>query len=131
MIQDPPIAPAPAEAPQQQTGAETTTAPKDPKKILQSGEFFLWVGILAGIMLLGALAVALLDKWRKRQVDPARRSTIELTNFREMLENGEITGSEYERIRNKMATQMRAEVGLKKPEGESKPAEPPAPPAGA
>jgi hypothetical protein len=69
------------------------------------------------------VAIGILDRWRKRQVDPARwkRSGPELSSFRDMLDSGEITHSEYEKIRDKMANKMKQEVGLKKPTPPSTP----------
>ena len=119
MNQDPTPAPQP---PAEGSGALTagqpsTPPPAAPKKILQNPEFLWTVGLLCAVMLGGAIAIGLLDRWRRRQVDPARwkRSGPELNTFREMLDTGEITHSEYQRIRDKMASKMKSEVGLKKP----------------
>jgi hypothetical protein len=91
--------------------------PPEPKKLLQNPDFLWTVGLLCAVMLGGALAIGLLDRWRRRQVDPARwkKSGPELNSFREMLDAGEITHSEYQRIRDKVATKMRSDAGLKKP----------------
>ena len=40
-----------------------------------------------------------------------REAVLDLTTYREMYENGEITQSEYERIRNKIAEKMKREDG--------------------
>jgi hypothetical protein len=83
--------------------------------MLQNPEFLVWVGILVGTLLAAALVLHFIDRWRRRQEtsgDPLRESTIDLTTYREMYENGEITQSEYERIRDKLAAKMKREVGL-------------------
>lgn len=109
------------------------------KQLLQNPEFLWTVALLALVMIGGAIAIGILDRWRKRQVDPARwkRSGPELSSFRDMLDSGEITHSEYEKIRDKMANKMKLEVGLKKATPSSgsdavpvvPPATPPEPPA--
>lgn len=93
-------------------------APAGPpeKQLLQNPEFLWTVGLLALVMLGGAIAISILDKWRRKQVLPGRweRSGPALSNFRDMLDSGEITHSEYEKIRDKMASKIKVEVGLKK-----------------
>lgn len=121
MLQDP----NPAANPQPPVGGEQPTSTQQPvlppgppeKQLLQNPEFLWTVGLLALVMIGGAIAIGILDRWRKRQVDPARwkRSGPELSSFRDMLDSGEITHSEYEKIRDKMANKMKLEVGLKKP----------------
>jgi hypothetical protein len=87
--------------------------PAPPKNLLQNNEFYVTVGLLAGVMLLGAIAIKMLAAWRRKQVEPGRWETgIELNNFREMLEAGEITHSEYEKIRDKMSTKIKKQVGI-------------------
>jgi hypothetical protein len=131
--------PNPAANPQPPGEGESTTTqqpapPPGPpeKQLLQNPEFLWTVGLLALVMIGGAVAIGILDRWRKRQVDPARwkRSGPELSSFRDMLDSGEITHSEYEKIRDKMANKMKQEVGLKKPVPPSAPeASPTSPPA--
>jgi hypothetical protein len=119
MNQDPMPAPQPPAEGPAPTGTAQIPAPPpaEPKKLLQNPDFLWTVGLLCAVMLGGAIAIGLLDRWRRRQVDPARwkRSGPELNTFREMLDAGEITHSEYQRIRDKMASKMKADVGPKKP----------------
>src|SRR4051812_27274286 len=71
------------------------------------------VGI-AIALLLGAVAIWLVDRWRK---NANRTDAIgELTGFRGMLERGEITEDEYAKLRDKVAKRV-------------KPGKPDAPPA--
>jgi hypothetical protein len=114
---DPPIEGKPVEV------VQAGPPPAPPKNLLESNEFYITVGLLAGVMLLGAIAIKMLATWRRKQVEPGRWETgIELNNFREMLEAGEITHSEYEKIREKMSTKIKKQVGIQK-------ISPPAPPA--
>jgi hypothetical protein len=104
--------------------------PAPPKKnLLESREFYVTLGLLAGVMLLGAVAIKMLATWRRKQVEPGRwEAGIELNNFREMLEAGEITHSEYEKIRDKMSAKLKKQVGITKiaPPPQDPPAAPPA-----
>lgn len=84
------------------------------KDILKSSDFYFLIGVMAGVILLAAVVISVVDRWRRRQ--PRGESTpLTLNSFREMYENGEITQKEYERIREKMAAKMKKEIGLKKP----------------
>jgi hypothetical protein len=131
MLQDPNSAavPQPPLAGEPETNTQQPVQPPGPpeKQLLQNPEFLWTVGLLALVMIGGAIAIGILDRWRKRQVDPARwkRSGPELSSFRDMLDSGEITHSEYEKIRDKMANKMKMEVGLKKPTPPSTPEAPP------
>jgi hypothetical protein len=96
---------------------------------------FLWVSVLAGVLIVGAVFIARVDRWRKRQMedvdDDAPR---QLGNFREMFEHGELSKEEYDRVLRQMAER----VGVKpkpKPVTAAEPAspateEPPTPPTG-
>lgn len=82
---------------------------------------------LAVALLVGAAVIWLVDKWRKRHatgtIDPHR----ELTDFRTLYEQGEITEEEYNRLRNRVAERVKAAVGLPPPPPPSDPANPPPP----
>jgi hypothetical protein len=66
------------------------------------------IGIVAAL-LVGGFAVYLVDRWRKSGSGPdAEGGVIELSGFRGMLERGEITEEEYNRLRQKVATRIKA-----------------------
>jgi hypothetical protein len=103
-----------------------------PKAIFQSAEFYVALGVLAAALLAGAVVIHFIDRWRRQQADAAaakRESVLDLTTYREMYENGEITQSEYERIRQRIAEKMKREVGLAElpPPTPAPPAQPPNP----
>lgn len=110
--------------------------PVKQKDVLKSGDFYIWMGVLIGALLVAALVVYIVDRWRKRGERGGERisTTLELTDYREMYENGEITQGEYDRIRGKLAAKMKREVGLAETGGANKatatdpPAAPPPPP---
>ena len=114
----------------------TTTQPPTPtpvptresKDILKSTDFYYLVGALAGLLLLAALVISVVDRMRRRQsAGRAAGASLSLSSFREMYENGEITQGEYEKIRAKMAARMKKDAGVKEPPAVG--TTPPPPPA--
>src|SRR5579884_730494 len=87
---------------------------------LDKPEFIWGTAALAGTLLVGAIVVLLVDRWRKRALLEEKRSGEELTSFRAMYERGEITEEEYNRVRQRVADRVKVK----------KPAVPPAPAAG-
>jgi hypothetical protein len=79
---------------------------------------------LIGILLLGALAVYIADRWRKRQQAISTESEEQLTSFRALFENGELTQEEYDRIRQRLGQRMLR----RHPENVPTPPAPPEPP---
>src|SRR5947209_5405686 len=74
----------------------------------------LWaMAALIATLLLGAVIVAWLDRWRKRG---GARDTLtpadQLTAFRQSYERGELSQEEYERVRAKLAPKLRQQVNL-------------------
>ncbi len=120
-------------------------AAEDP---LTRPEIIYGVAGLVGAMLIGAIAISLTDKWRKRATAPAHDATDMLTNYRDMYEHGEITEAEYTELRRKVADKVKnapAPVAPPQPDPSGRPdpakfaipappdsgakTEPPAPPA--
>ncbi len=67
---------------------------------------------IAVALLVGAFAIWLVDRWRKKAT--AQREAIEeLSDFRGMFQRGEITEEEYAKLRNKVA--VRVKEALAKP----------------
>ena len=72
-------------------------------------ELLYGTAALAAALLVGGLVLYVVDRWRKRGAGPdGDPGMTELTGFRGMLEHGEITEDEYNRLRNKVATRMKA-----------------------
>ena len=88
-------------------------ARKDPKDAIKSDTLWITVGLLLLVLLAGIVVLAFIDRWRKRSVPFEKGSVEEVSNFRELYESGEITQSEYERIRAKMAGRVKEKVGVK------------------
>lgn len=68
-----------------------------------TGRLLLWVGVLAGVLVLGAMFLARLERWRKRQMTEADETPTQLTTFRAMLESGELSQAEYDRVLRRVA----------------------------
>jgi hypothetical protein len=93
-----------------------TPPPPPPRAIFQNTEFYLLLGALAVILLAGAVILHFVDRWRRTKIDAepnaGRETLLDLSAYREMYENGEITKSEYDKILAKLAVKMKHEVGL-------------------
>lgn len=63
---------------------------------------------LVGAMLVGAIAIAVADKWRKRAMTPMRDDANELSHFRDMYEHGELTEEEYNELRRRVADKVKS-----------------------
>ena len=94
-------------------------------------------GLLALVLIAGAVALVVADRWRKRDRGGADAAE-SLTDFRGMYERGEITEAEYKKLRDKMAARIKTGTpgGLPRPgsgagSGAAPPAaDPPVPPPG-
>ena len=68
--------------------------------------------ILVGVLLLGAVVISRLDRWRRRQMDEFDDSAESAGSFRELYERGEITKGEYERVLQRVAERAGAKPKL-------------------
>jgi hypothetical protein len=83
--------------------AQAGRADKDP---FRQPEVIWGTAGLALALLLGALVIWLVDRWRKQSAKTTN-SAEELTDFRGMYERGEITEEEYGRLRTRVSGRMR------------------------
>ncbi len=99
----------------------------------------LWLSLaLAAVILIGALIIAWIDRWRRRSGSERLSANEQLANFRRWYEKGQLSQEEFERIRALLSEQLRRELDVpagspatapeQKPET-PKPAEPGSPPA--
>jgi hypothetical protein len=98
----------------------------------------LWTGVLLGVLVIGAVFIARLDRWRKRQLEGADDPD-PVMSFRELYERGEISKEEYDRVLRRVAERVgaRPKPVPVPPAAPQEPAagppateEPPAPPPG-
>jgi hypothetical protein len=100
-----------------------------------------WTSLaLVGALLLGALIIALVDRWRKRPAQPVAPAGEQLSYFRSLYAQGDISREEFERIRARLGGRLREQLQVPPKEGgppapgkldsgtaEVPPAEPPPP----
>jgi|GEM_PF-2756776 len=73
----------------------------------------LWTTLaLVAIIVIGAMAVAVLDRWRKRAAPPTFDASDQLAQFRELYDKGELSEQEFERIRERLSGKIREDMGM-------------------
>jgi len=70
---------------------------------------------LVGALLVGAVIVSILDRWRKRTGVEGMSAGDQLAHFRDLRDRGTITQEEYERIRTRLASELRKEMNVPPP----------------
>ena len=67
---------------------------------------------LAAIILVGAVVIALLDRWRKRGEPAPLTANDQLATFRQLYEQGKLSQEEFERLRNRLAGKLGKELDV-------------------
>jgi hypothetical protein len=67
---------------------------------------------LAGVLMLGAVILALLKRWRRRPADDRLSPAQQLAQFRSLYEQGLLSQDEFERLRNLLGGEIRRELGV-------------------
>jgi hypothetical protein len=87
-----------------------------PARSFASDPRLYWAALaLVLIILLGALVIAGLDRWRKRSVLESSTANDQLARFRELYEQGELSQHEFEQIRASLGPQLRQELQVPLP----------------
>jgi hypothetical protein len=86
--------------------------------------------LLAGTLLLAAIAIALVSRWRRRSGSECLTPADQLTHFRSLYERGTISAEEFQRVRAFLAGKAAGPVDAAKPDGIRKAASAAEPPAG-
>ncbi|MBI1914825.1 MAG: SHOCT domain-containing protein [Planctomycetes bacterium] len=85
----------------------------------------VWASLgLVGALILGAVLIGLVERWRKRSASAGLTAGDQLSHFRELYARGVLTKEEFEQIRAQLAEKLRAEMQRK----EATPAQATAPP---
>ena len=90
------------------------------------GGELLWAALpLIGILLVAALVIYFVDRWRKRAAAAQEEAECsdQLSHFRSLYERGEMSQEEYDRVRLLLAGQMRKRLNV--PTSPAPPAAPP------
>lgn len=89
--------------------------------------FLLWAGnpktqllvtslCLAAALLLGAVVIALIHRWRQRNsLREDLSPSAQLAQFRSLYEKGALSQEEFERLRNLLGTRLREDLGVPAP----------------
>jgi hypothetical protein len=87
----------------------------------------LWASLpLVLALLLGAVVIHLVDKWRKRVKTENLTPNDQLSHFRQLYEQGLLTPEEFARIRSRLGGELRRELQLPElPVAELDPTTPP------
>lgn len=84
----------------------------------------LWTSLaFAGVLLLLALVVALLERWRKRSPQERLSAGDQLAHFRELYEQGELSREEYARLHALLSERIREEMEVEIPPAPAAPTE--------
>jgi hypothetical protein len=85
--------------------------------------------VLAAAITLGALVIAALKCWREQPPTQEPSANEQLAYFRELYDQGELSGNEFARIKARLAERLRQELDLPAPLlEEEKPLDPAKPP---
>lgn len=84
-----------------------------------------WWFLLIGLILLGAAVIYFVDRWRKRPPVERLSTGDQLSQFRLLYEQGQLSREEYDRIKATLMPRLRQEINVPARPGEK----PPAPPA--
>jgi hypothetical protein len=85
--------------------------PRSDKDPLRQPEVIWGTVALSVALLVGALIIWSVDRWRKRLTSKPIYDD-ELSEYRQLLERGEITEEEYERLRAKVSQRLRSHLGM-------------------
>jgi hypothetical protein len=81
-----------------------------------------WTSLsLVGVLLLGALIIAIVDRWRKRPVQTTAPPGEQLSQFRSLYERGELSQEEFDRIRARLGGRLREQLKMPAPKSDSAP----------
>ena len=86
------------------------------------------VGYLVAALLIGALIIAVVERWRKRPVNFRPDPNDQLAEFRSLYERGEISREEFDRIRNLLGERLREALDVPAAPPTAPPPSPPQPP---
>lgn len=86
------------------TGTVGLFAAKSP---FQSLDFYLTVGSLVGVLLVGAVILHFVDKWRNKQFQDDDDTPMTLSHYRKLYEQGELSEEEYAKVRDRLAAKMK------------------------
>jgi hypothetical protein len=82
---------------------------------LTDPQVLIATGLLAGTLFVGAIAIALIDRWRKRIQNETYSAHEQLASFRLLYERGDLSAEEFERVRKQLLGRLKHEGTAPKP----------------
>jgi len=76
----------------------------------ESREFWLTIALMTGVLLLGAVALVLVDRWRKSYAQSRPLSGDQLSHFQVLYEQGELSREEFDRVRTLLGKRLRQDL---------------------
>lgn len=74
---------------------------------------YFWASLsLAGVLLIGALLLKWFERWRKAPTSDVLSAGDQLAHFRELYSRGELSKTEFDQIRARLAGELRQELNL-------------------
>jgi hypothetical protein len=96
--------------------AQATERAGGPPRVSEWSPRFLWPAVaLVAALLIGAIIIALVDRWRKRPLQDRPSANDELAEFRSLYERGELSREEYDKIRSRLGERLRQDLDLPAP----------------
>jgi Short C-terminal domain len=90
----------------------------------------LWTTLsLVAVLLLGAVVLFFVDRWRKRSRQDRPDTGDQLSHFRSLYDRGELSREEFEQIRAKLGAKLKQEMKIPAKSDAAETTEPSAPPA--
>lgn len=96
--------------------------PIDEVDVLQIG---MAVMALLAVLLVAVLAFFLITRWRKQAAEQRLSASDQLSEFRELYEQGQLSREEFERLRSLLGARLREEIKVAPPPSSAEPARPP------
>jgi hypothetical protein len=78
-------------------------------------EVLIATGFLAATLFVGAVAIALIDRWRKRELNETYSAHDQLASFRLLYERGELSAEEFDRVRRQLLSRLKHEAAAPPP----------------
>jgi hypothetical protein len=73
----------------------------------------LWATLaLVGALLLGALVIWWVERWRRRPPEPPESATDQLAHFRKLYDRGVLSAEEFQRIHALLSERLRQELAV-------------------
>lgn len=98
----------------QRPAAEGAPPQQPVRKELELSDY-LYLAAFAGVLLLGAVGIAVASRWFRATRESEVSASDQLSEFRRLNEQGELSDEEFQKIKNLLKDKIRSEVGFATP----------------